>query len=153
MRASFSGLLIVVVVLGVGMGVAFGSGVAYGRSSAPKATAAEATRATGEQQGSTASGAGRAGTGATGTGATGTGGAGRPVATGTVESLAGGALTVTTAPGASTKVTVGEKTTVQKNVAATIGDLKPGDRVVVMGQRGNDGSLTASAIQVLPAGQ
>jgi hypothetical protein len=41
---------------------------------------------------------------------------------------------------------------VQKMVEAPLSDLREGERVMVVGQQGSDGSFTASSIQVVPAG-
>lgn len=92
----------------------------------------------------------------------GTGGAGgRPGGggtLGTVESLAGDTLTVTTQGGAVT-VQLSEQTTIQKRTPGsrettpgTRADLTAGTRVMVQGPAGEDGTVTAQTIQVLPAG-
>ena len=97
-----------------------------------------------------------AGQGGAGRGAGGQAGGGRTV--GAVESLTGDTLTVTTQNGA-VKVQLSEQTTIQKRTPGsrettpgTRADLTAGTRVMVQGPAGEDGTVTAQTIQVLPAG-
>ena len=96
------------------------------------------------------------GAGAGGAGAGRQGGGGGTL--GAVESLAGDTLTVTTQSGAVT-VQLSEQTTIQKRTPGsrettpgTRADLTAGTRVMVQGTAGEDGTVTAQTIQVLPAG-
>ena len=89
-------------------------------------------------------------------GAGGQAGGGRTV--GTVESLAGDTLTVTAQSGA-VKVQLSEQTTIQKRTQGSRettpgsrADLTAGTRVMVQGPAGEDGTVTAQTVQVLPAG-
>ena len=75
---------------------------------------------------------------------------------GTVESLTGDTLTVTAQSGAVT-VQLSEQTTIQKRTPGsrettpgTRADLTAGTRVMVQGPAGEDGTVTAQTIQVLP---
>lgn len=79
-----------------------------------------------------------------------TGGAG--VAFGTIESVADNVVTVSR-PGQSepVKVTISDKTTITKTAAGEFKDLSEGSNVLVMGQRGADGVVVASSVQILPA--
>lgn len=142
-----------VVVLGLGMGIAFGAGAAYGRFSTPKAAAAEPPRVIFQQGQNGAGTSDMQGAAAGMQGRQGMTGGNRPGVVGTVDSVAGNAITVTTTQGTATKVTLNEKTPVQRTVAGSVSDLKAGDRVMVTGERGDDGNVTASAVQILPAAQ
>jgi len=147
MGKNFLAILIGVVVVGLMVGAAFGAGVAYGRATAPKATTASAPAiATIGSSAQPTPGAGGA-FGARGQ----AGGAGvRPAATGTVESVEGTVVTIKTQEG-SVKVKVPETATIRKTISVGIADLKAGDNLTVMGQQESDGSITASALQLVPA--
>jgi hypothetical protein len=71
---------------------------------------------------------------------------------GTIEKVEGNVVTVATADG-SVKVTLGERTRIGKQAAATPADLKEGDRVLVMGERKGDKEYAASVVQVQARGQ
>ena len=100
---------------------------------------------------------GRGGTGtASGTGATGAGGAGGAGGfgggvAGTVSSINGNTLQVTTAQGVTT-VTLDAATSILKSETGAASDLQPGQQVTVRGQRDSAGNVTATTIQVVPAG-
>ena len=110
-------------------------------------------------QGAGAATTGGATTGARQGGAGGAGGqAGGGRTVGTVESLAGDTLTVTAQSGA-VKVQLSEQTTIQKRTQGSRettpgsrADLTAGTRVMVQGPAGEDGTVTAQTVQVLPAG-
>ena len=89
---------------------------------------------------------GRGGTGAPG--AAGTGGGG---VSGTVTAINGDTLQVTTAQGVTT-VTLNTATSILKSQTATAGDLQAGQQVTVRGQRDSAGNVTATTVQVVPAG-
>ncbi len=78
---------------------------------------------------------------------------GRPLV-GSVVSLEGDTLTLSPQQQGESnlKVKLGGAP-IQKTVEATSADLKPGVRVVVTGQQGSDGSLTATEVQILAEGQ
>ena len=95
--------------------------------------------------------AGRGGAGGTGgAGANGAGGFGGGV-TGTIKSISGDTIQVSTALSVTT-VSVSGSTTVLKTAAATTADLQVGQQVTVRGQRDAAGNVTATTIQVVPAG-
>ena len=106
-------------------------------------------------QGAGAATTGGAAAGARQAGAAGASGGGT---LGTVESLTGDTLTVTAQSGA-VKIQLSEQTTIQKRTAGSRettpgsrADLTAGTRVMVQGPAGEDGTVTAQTIQVLPAG-
>jgi hypothetical protein len=59
-------------------------------------------------------------------------------------------ITVKLQDGSSKIVLFNDKTTVNKAEAATTADLKSGEKVAVFGQANNDGSVTATNIQLNP---
>ena len=71
----------------------------------------------------------------------------RPVVNGTVEKNDGGVLTVATSDGSVT-VTAGEQTQVHRQINGSVADIKPGDRIVVSGDKRGDADYTATLIQV-----
>jgi hypothetical protein len=79
-----------------------------------------------------------------------------PFAAGTVKSVttgSGGALSVVvSSPRGDRTVTVSSTTTVTKTVKATFGDVKVGDTVVARGQHNTDGTVSATAVQIVAAG-
>jgi flagellar basal body-associated protein FliL len=66
---------------------------------------------------------------------------------GQVKSVNGNEVEVSTAT-AVTKVKLTDKTQIEKTVAGTPADLKPGERVVIQGAKAADGSVEASMIQL-----
>jgi len=97
---------------------------------------------------------GRGGTGAgTGTDApagAGQGGFGGGVA-GTIKSIDGNTVQVSTAQNVTT-VTLSGTTTVLQTTTAAASDLQVGQQVTVRGQRDTAGNVTATSITVVPAG-
>ncbi len=71
----------------------------------------------------------------------------RPVV-GSISSISGDTATLSTQQGDVKVKITGAK--IEKTVEATASDLKAGVRVVVTGQRGQDGSYTASNVQIMP---
>ncbi len=67
---------------------------------------------------------------------------------GTVESIDGNIVTIRT-PQGLIKVTVGEETTIRKNVDVPVGDLEIGYSVSAFGQRGENGGVDAMSISVV----
>ncbi len=67
---------------------------------------------------------------------------------GTIESIAGDTLTVSTQEG-KVQVKTTETTLIQKYTAVDVADLEPGEQVMVMGARNDDGSITARSVQAL----
>ena len=89
--------------------------------------------------------------GALGGGGDGGGGGGRRGLSGSIESIAGNTVTIETDQG-PLEVTIGTETAVRLISQGSLDDLTTGMTVTVAGQRGEDGSLEASAITVVPEG-
>ena len=70
---------------------------------------------------------------------------------GTIEGIEGNTLTVNTAQG-PLQATIGADTTIQRFAEGTLADLLEGMQVTVAGQRGDDGTVEARSILVVPAG-
>jgi len=70
---------------------------------------------------------------------------------GTVGSLQGDTLTVNDQQGNTIQVKV-TGARIEKTVDGTVDDLKAGVTVSVVGQRGSDGTIAATSIQIRPAG-
>ena len=77
--------------------------------------------------------------------------AGRGGLTGTIESVGDGTLTINT-PQGPLQATIGADTTIQVFAQGSVTDLETGVRVTVTGQRGDDGSVQAATIIVVPEG-
>ena len=80
----------------------------------------------------------------------GAGGPGGGVA-GTVKSINGNTLQVSTAQNVTT-VTLSTSTTIRKTLTGTTADLQPGVQVTIRGQADASGNVTATSIQIVPAG-
>jgi hydrogenase maturation factor len=50
-------------------------------------------------------------------------------------------------------ITLSDQTQIRRQVNATPADMKPGDRVVVTGPRGADGTVLAAMVQIQAQGQ
>ncbi|MGW5716461.1 hypothetical protein ACWEVP_09885 [Amycolatopsis sp. NPDC003865] len=118
------------------LAIAFGGGAwthaAFGSSSTSAPTRPTGA-AQGGQQGGTGQGGFRGGGGGRGT-------------TGTVDRVDGTTVYVKTAQGDDVKVSTSDSTTVGVTQQGKLADLKPGATVVVQGQAGEDGTVTAQAI-------
>lgn len=68
--------------------------------------------------------------------------------TGQVKTIDGNVMTVSTAENITT-VNLSTSTQIEKSVSGALSDLEPGTRVIVTGQRDQDGNLTASRVQIL----
>lgn len=128
--------------------IAFGGGAwthaAFGSSSTSTPTGRQGGGFGGTQAGGTQGGTGQqAGTGQQGGGFRGAGGRGT---TGTVDRVDGTTVYVKTAQGSDVKVSTSDSTTVGVTQQGKLADLKPGSTVVVQGQAGEDGTVTAQAI-------
>ena len=99
-------------------------------------------------------GAGGYGGRAGGTGTTGGNAAGAQggFTRGTVTSVDGATVYLTDASGNTVKVTTGDSTKVTLNKDGKVADLQPGQTVTVVGQRGDDGSYTATQLSEGAAG-
>ncbi len=95
--------------------------------------------------------AGGTGTGFGG-GGNGGGGFGGRGTFGQITAINGDTLTVQDAQGNQIKVQLQPNTTVTKSVQGAKSDLSTGATVTVAGQRGSDGTVTANAITIVPAG-
>ena len=73
----------------------------------------------------------------------------RPV-NGSIISSDSGSITVKLQDGSSKIVILSSKTLINKAVAATVDDLKVGERVAVFGTDNTDGSVTAQNVQLNP---
>lgn len=62
-------------------------------------------------------------------------------------------ITVKDRTGGSKIVFLGASTEVMKSAAGTIDDLSVGDNVITNGTSNSDGSITATTVQIRPAGQ
>jgi hypothetical protein len=84
-----------------------------------------------------------------GTAAGGFGGAGGATV-GQVKLVDGDVLYVTTTSGDIVKVRTGTGSTVTRSAPATVGDIRPGDTVVVQGTAGSDGTVEATRVTDSP---
>jgi len=74
--------------------------------------------------------------------------AGPPPIDGVISSIRGSMIAVTTASGDNLNVAIGENTLILGRRPATLDSIRPGEAMGVAATRGNDGSLTATAINV-----
>jgi len=124
-----------VVALVVGLGVGYWGASALTPAKAPGAGAYE----------------GRTGASGTFTRPGGTAGAGG-LLSGTVAAEDSGSITLDTRDGSSHVILISPATTVQKSVSGSLSDVATGSTVVVMGTTNSDGSVSATSIQLRPAG-
>ncbi|MFH1560918.1 MAG: hypothetical protein ABID84_05905 [Chloroflexota bacterium] len=71
--------------------------------------------------------------------------------TGTIEKVEGNTVTVNT-PQGPLRATIGADTTIQMSVEGTVEDLATGTQVTVVGQPGEDGTVQATSIVLVPEG-
>ncbi|HEX6401569.1 MAG TPA: DUF5666 domain-containing protein [Pseudonocardiaceae bacterium] len=71
-------------------------------------------------------------------------------AAGTIDSVNGSTITLTTRNGRKVTVTAAPNVAVTVRSQGTVADLKPGQTVVVAGRAGTDGNITANRIDVGP---
>jgi len=69
-------------------------------------------------------------------------------ATGQIKSIEGNVMTLST-PQNVTTVNLSSSTQIEKATTAAIGDLQPGEQVLVTGQRDTNGNITASQVLIL----
>ena len=136
----------VVLMLAIGAGSFYGGVLYQQRQIAAIRTSFFAGR--GGDGGGTGGGGGGYG-GFFGAGGGGGGGAGRGQF-GTIKSIDGDTLTVST-PQSEVKVKLTATTQIEKIVAGTTSDLAVGDRIVVRGQADSSGTVTANNVQVTVA--
>jgi hypothetical protein len=80
------------------------------------------------------------------------GGAGGGLVAGTVAAKDAQSITVDTRDGSSKVVLISPATTVAKSALGTLDDVMVGSTVIIMGSTSNDGSISASSIQLRPDG-
>jgi hypothetical protein len=99
-------------------------------------------------------GAGFAGAGGFGGAGAAAGGAATStdVTSGTVTDIIGNTVYVTNSSGNLVKVTVSSTTTVDRNAASSVSQLKPGDTVTVQGPTEKNGSVSAASISATAKG-
>lgn len=71
---------------------------------------------------------------------------------GTIAKMDSGSITLNTRDGSSHVVLITPDTTVSKNITGSASDLSVGSDVMVTGATNSDGSVSASLIQLRPAG-
>jgi hypothetical protein len=71
-------------------------------------------------------------------------------AAGTIDSVNGSTITLTTRNGRKVTVTAAPNAAITVRSQGTVSDLKAGQTIVVFGQRGNDGTITANRIDAGP---
>lgn len=135
-------IVFIVVVLAVGAGAFYG-GMVYGKSQATPATPEELIAQLRERGGLPGGGqfAGRQGQNATGAVTGGLGGT-----AGTIESIDGNTLIISTNDG-PVKVLASDTTLIEMTKPASVSELALGSSVIVAGSRNDDGSITARSIQ------
>ena len=70
---------------------------------------------------------------------------------GTVASVQGSQIKLTTTTGSTVTVNLLPSTTVSRTAAASPGDITTGETITMRGQTGSDGSTTAQAVAIVPA--
>jgi Domain of unknown function (DUF5666) len=73
-------------------------------------------------------------------------------AAGTIDSVNGSTIMLTTRNGRKVTVTAAPNAAITVRSQGTVSDLKAGQTIVVFGQRGNDGTITANRIDAGPGG-
>jgi hypothetical protein len=140
LRASWPISVLMALLLIIG-GVALGSYLQRSHSTT--------TSATGRVGGAGFAGAGGfGGAGAAAGGAT----TSTDVTSGTVTDIIGNTVYVTNSSGNLVKVTVSSTTTVDRNAASSVSQLKPGDTVTVQGPTEKNGSVSAASISATAKG-
>jgi hypothetical protein len=126
----------------------------HDKASTSTAAASAASRFAAARGGTGTGTAGRGSAGAgSGAGASGTGGGfARNGTVGIVTTVEGSTVYVTDSSGNLVKVATNPSSTVTKTVSGTVGDLQPGQTVIVQGSKAPDGTTTARSITIAPAG-
>lgn len=140
MHISKNNIILGVVAAAVLLGASFWSGVSYAKNQAPMRGGF-----------ATANGAQFAGRGGTGMMGTRTGAMGGFTA-GQILSKDANSITIKMQNGSTKIVLINGSTTVMKQASGTQNDLSVGTEVVVTGPANSDGSVTATAVQIRPAG-
>jgi len=71
---------------------------------------------------------------------------------GEIQSIGDGEMTITDESGQQMTIYVADTTLIQKQAEVTLADLQEGETVIISGNRGEDGSITARMLQVSPGG-
>lgn len=157
MVLSFRKVMAAVAIFGLGIGLAFGAGVAFGKGDQKTVNSGLTQQQIQSLLG--VSGPGAAGGAGSQAAASGTPGARAGFAgsallgsntTGQITAIDGNTLTIQTAQ-ASIKVTLPDGVKVNTYKAGGVSDLKVGDSVIVAGAAGSDGSVAATSLSQLPA--
>ena len=141
-------IILGIIILVVVAGGSFYGGMVYGKSQVPAFPNA-AFRGQGGAADFALGGPAAGGQG----GAARQGGQGGGFVVGQIEELGAGVLTITDTSGKQTRVAVSDTTLIEKNASVTLADLQKGETVVVSCSAGADGTITASSVQVSPAGR
>jgi hypothetical protein len=72
---------------------------------------------------------------------------------GTIAAADAGSITLDTRDGSSHVILLTPDTAISKSAAGSLADLSPGSAVSVMGTTNSDGSVSATSIELLPAGR
>jgi hypothetical protein len=94
------------------------------------------------------------GGGGAGRGSGALGGAGNSTAgglTGTVASVQGSTITLSTSTGSTVRITLLPSTAITRTATAAPSDITAGETITVRGQTGADGTTTAQAVVIVPA--
>jgi hypothetical protein len=165
MKADMTRLIAAVLVLGIAIGVSFGAGTVYGRGTAkastqPSSSGTAGTGGLGRFSGTPPAGfggtpgpGGFSGTPPAGfSGTPGPGGFGGRQITGTIQSINGNTLNVTTTGGIQMSVTLADTTQIGNVSTGDRTALAAGASILVVGSRQSDGTTSATSVLVLPAG-
>jgi hypothetical protein len=138
-----------VAALGLGIAITLGMWAGATLESSQSTTASAAT--------GNPAGGGRGAAGGTNAGATTAAGAqgassARGGLTGTVASVQGSQIQLTTSTGSTVTVTLLPSTTIARTASAAPSDITAGETITVRGQTGADGNTTAQALTIVPAG-
>jgi Cu/Ag efflux protein CusF len=154
-KVTYRVLMVAVAVVGLGFGMSFAAGVAYGHGNAKPSGGGLTEQQLNSILGINTGGVGGAGASSGGQGALGGRGAAAQAlsnsATGQITDISGNTVTIQTRTGTTEKVNVSNSTTIEKLASASLSDLKNGDSVIVSGSRNADGSLDAKDISPVPA--
>lgn len=69
---------------------------------------------------------------------------------GEIQSIGDGEMSITDQSGQQITIYVADTTLIQKQAEVTLADLQEGETVIISGNRGEDGSITARMLQVSP---
>ena len=155
---TFMVLLVSIMVLSGSVGVAFAGGVAVGKgqeeadtSSSPQLPTNQSQPLPGELTQEQLDQLRQRFQGQRGSDGDGSGFGGRGGLTGTIDQIQGNTITLNTSQG-PLQALVRDDTTIQIFTEGSVADLESGLRVTVVGQIGEDGTVAATSIVVIPEG-